>query len=262
MNNKELDSRMRQREYFHGIRIVPGNYAVIRVDGRSFSRFTNDRYEKPFDEVFCGHMVRTAAQLMIELRGVYAYTESDEISILIQPEWDLFDRELEKTVSVSAGIASAIFTLSCGESAHFDSRVWVGATADDVVDYFCWRQADASRNAISGYAYWTLRKAGLSAAKATSRLAKASVSDKNEVCFEHGINYNETPLWQRRGVGIYWEQYEKDGFNPITSQTVKAIRNRLKYDYELPMKEQYAGMIQGILLETLPISSNKITPQT
>jgi hypothetical protein len=35
-------------------------------------------------------------------------------------------RELEKLVSVSAGVASATFTKESGRSAHFDSRLWLG----------------------------------------------------------------------------------------------------------------------------------------
>src|SRR5207249_1656476 len=67
-----------------------------------------------------------------------------------------FDRKLEKVVSLSAGIASAAFTQACGVPVHFDSRVWLGADAALVVDYFRWRQADAARCALHGWCYWTL----------------------------------------------------------------------------------------------------------
>lgn len=41
-------------------------------------------------------MVETAKVLLSELDGIYAYTESDEISVWFPPDWDLFDRSLEK----------------------------------------------------------------------------------------------------------------------------------------------------------------------
>lgn len=85
-------------------------------------------------------MVAAAEALVVELEGSYAYTESDEISVLLSPRWDLFDRSVEKLVSVSAGIASAAFTHACGEPAHFDSRVWLGTGVSDVVDYFRWQR--------------------------------------------------------------------------------------------------------------------------
>lgn len=80
---------------------------IILVDGRGFSRFTKARYQKPFDPAFHALMVQTAAALLKELHGLYAFTESDEISVLFRPDWDLFDREVEKLVSLSAAVASA-----------------------------------------------------------------------------------------------------------------------------------------------------------
>jgi tRNA(His) 5'-end guanylyltransferase len=219
---------------------------VVRADGRSFTRFTEERFDKPFDERFSGHMVAAAEALVVEFDGLYAYTESDEISVLLSPRWDLFDRSVEKLVSISAGIASAAFTHACGEPAHFDSRGWLGTTASDVVDYFSWRQADAARCALNAWCYWTLRRAGGSAAAVTRRLEGTSVADKNELLFQHGVNFNDVPLWQRRGIGLAWETYTRDGFNPDTGQSVQVERRRLRVDRELPMKDDYRGSIAKI----------------
>jgi tRNA(His) 5'-end guanylyltransferase len=30
------------------------------------------------------------------------------------------------------------------------------------------------------------------------------VADKNELLFADGISFNEVPVWQRRGTGLYW----------------------------------------------------------
>lgn len=73
---------------------------VIRVDGRGFSSFTESRFDKPFDLKFHELMVQTTKVLLEELQGIYAYTESDEISILCPPQWNFFDRSLEKIVSI------------------------------------------------------------------------------------------------------------------------------------------------------------------
>jgi len=247
MNNDNFEERMRALEYFHSVRLVPHTWPVIRVDGRSFSRFTESRFEKPFDIRFRDIMIKTAQTLLKELQGIYAYTESDEISILFRPEWSLFDRELEKAVSVSAGIASSAFTLAWGEAAHFDSRIWLGTTKALVVDYFRWRQSDAGRCALNGWCYWTLRKSSKSVKEATAALESKSGAFKNELLFQHGINFNDLPSWQRRGVGLYWEEFEKEGYDPVKQIQVKAIRRRIKVDLELPLKEQYGRLIRGIM---------------
>ena len=166
MKGEESDRRMRALEYFRGVRLLPGTWPIIRLDGRGFHAFVDGRFERPFDERFRDLMVAAAQALLEELQGLYAYTMSDEISLLLPREWDLFDRRMEKAVSISAGIASAAFTHGAGEPAHFDSRIWLGADTDLVADYFSWRQGEAARNALHTWCYWILRKEGRDDGKA------------------------------------------------------------------------------------------------
>jgi tRNA(His) guanylyltransferase len=242
-----FEARMREGEYFHSLRLLPGAWAVIRVDGRGFSRLTETNFEKPFDPRMHEHMVGTASALLEEFQGVYAYTESDEISVAFPPQWSLFDRELEKIISLTAALASAEFSRRSGLRALFDSRVWMGAGLDDAVAYFRWRQEDAARCALNGWCYWTLRKKGLDVAAATAALEGATRSEKNELLFRAGINFNELPVWQRRGSGIYWEQFEKQGFNPVRKESVTALRWRVNVNDALPMKDEYGAFLRPLL---------------
>jgi tRNA(His) guanylyltransferase len=214
MDPNEFEARMRALEYFHSLRIIPGAWTVIRVDGRSFSRFTETGFEKPFDDRFHSYMVKTASALLEDLHGLYAYTESDEISVVFPPQWTLFDREVEKVVSISAGVASATFTHLAGVPVTFDSRIWVGVSQELVIDYFRWRQADAARCALNGWIYWTFRNDGKGVGEATAAMRRMTVAQKNETLFQHEINFNDLPLWQRRGTGAYFEIFEQTGYDP------------------------------------------------
>jgi hypothetical protein len=78
---------------------------------------------------------------------------------------------------------------------------------------------------------------------ATLMLHEKSVSDKNELLFQHGINFNNMPLWQRRGIGLHWEEYEKIGFDPVRHEEVKALRRRLKVERGLPVKDEYGRFV-------------------
>ncbi|GGJ41783.1 tRNA(His) guanylyltransferase Thg1 family protein [Deinococcus roseus] len=246
-NKQDLDVRMRQREVYHNLTLVPGMWAVVRLDGRSFSRFTQQFYQKPFDNRFKDAMVQTATALMKDLHGLYGWTSSDEISILLPPGWAGFGRSLEKTLSLSASLAGSTFSLQVGQAVQFDSRIWLGATLADVLDYFQWRQEDSARCALQGWAYWTLRQQGKTAQEVTQLLEGTDAAFKNELLFQQGINFNETPLWQRRGIGIYTAQVSKTGFNPILQQEVMVQRNVLVQKDDLPMKEAYRDFLGDLL---------------
>jgi tRNA(His) 5'-end guanylyltransferase len=170
--------------------------------------------------------------------------------VLLDPGLDLFGRGVEKLVSISAGIATAAFTHAVGEPAHFDARLWVGVGVPDVIDYFSWRQADAARCALNGWCYWTLRQAGHSRQQATAALDRASTADKNEMLFGHGINFNDLPTWQRRGIGLSWETYGRPGYDPVRRIEVTATRRRIAVDRELPMKAAYRDFLQRLCADT------------
>lgn len=247
MRMSDLESEQRAREYFHGLTVLPGAWIVIRVDGRSFSRFTAEHFKKPFDAIFSRHMTDTAAALLKELQGIYAYTESDEISVLLPRSFALFGRNVEKLVSVSAGVASAAFTSVARVAAHFDSRIWVGTCDDDVLDYFSWRQADAARCGLNGWAYWALRRDGATAKEATAQLLSLGTSAKNELLFARGVNFNDVPAWQRRGTGLVWETFGKVGVNPVTGEAVTATRRRHAVLDDLPIKQEYRDWLRRLI---------------
>lgn len=74
-----------------------------------------------------------------------------------------------------------------------------------------------------------------------------SVADKNELLYKYGINYNDVPMWQKRGVGLYYHIMNKEGFNPLTKEKVTVKRNVLYVDYELPCRDEYEGFIDSLL---------------
>jgi tRNA(His) 5'-end guanylyltransferase len=90
------------------------------------------------------------------------------------PGENAFGRKTRKYNSILAGEASAAFSLAIGRKSGFDCRMIPLPNISKVKDYFFWRQEDASRNALNSWCYWTLRKEGSSAAKATELLSGQS----------------------------------------------------------------------------------------
>jgi tRNA(His) 5'-end guanylyltransferase len=251
MKFDDLDQKMRVFETAHDLCVLPGLHMVARLDGRSFTRLTKEvhQFEAPFDPRFRDLMLDTAEYLMSAcgFSLVYGYTESDEISLLFGLEENSFGRKTRKVISVLAGEASAKFSLLLGAIASFDCRISQLPSLDLVVDYFRWRNEDAHRNALNAHCYWLLRKQGKSVVEATATLKGISIADKKELLIRHGVNFNDLPSWQKRGVGLYWEGYDSPAENPITGEKEIARRRRIHRDLELPMKDDYSAFLRSLI---------------
>ena len=250
MKFDELDQKLRVYETAHDFCVPPHIYMVARLDGRGFTKLTKEThaFERPFDARFRDMMVETVQHLMgCGFKVIYGYTESDEISLLFGLREDAFSRKLRKYHSVLAGEASAKFSTLLGDVGVFDCRVAQLPRPQLVVDYFRWRHEDAHRNALNAHCYWLLRGQGKSVKEATHHIAGKSTGFKNELLFENGINFNDLPSWQKRGVGLYWEDSEKEGWNPKTEERVITTRKHIKVDDELPIGDAYDDFVRGIL---------------
>jgi len=251
MKFDELDEKMRVFETAHDLCVLPGLYMVARLDGRSFTRLTKEvhQFEAPFDVRFRDMMLATAEHLMVGcgFNITYAYTQSDEISLLFALDENGFQRKLRKLHSILSGEASAKFSLLLGSVAVFDCRISQLPSVTHVIDYFRWRNEDAHRNALNAHGYWLLRKQGKAVGEATAGMKGLSVAQKNELLFQNGVNFNDLPLWQKRGSGLYWEEYERPAENPITGAKVVALRRRVRQDLELPMKDDYSTFLHKLV---------------
>lgn len=250
MKFDDFDAAMRVYETANDRSVPPGLYLVARLDGRNFSRLTKEVYQfqAPFDERFRDYMVETVKHLMnCGFKIVYGYTESDEISLLFDLHETSFARKHRKYNSILAGEASAKMSLQLGGTAAFDCRLCELPNRKLVVDYFRWRAADAHRNSLNAHCYWKLRQDGHSPGAATRKLTHLSVEEMNELLFSYGLNFNDLPAWQKRGIGFYWENAIKEGYNPKSGEVVEVTRRRLTVDLQLPLKDDYAALLSTIL---------------
>ncbi|MEA1893736.1 MAG: tRNA(His) guanylyltransferase Thg1 family protein [Euryarchaeota archaeon] len=232
---------------------------IIRVDGRSFKNLLQRHgFEKPFDRRFASAMAG-ATESLFQQSGLYpvvAYTFSDEINILFRDVLP-FDGRIEKLVSVVPSSISSALTRSLKISPiAFDGRV-IPLHPGQIIEYLVWRQAEAWRNCINGYGHYTLRSDGLSGKEAASRMLGLRASDIHELCFQHGINLGKVPLWQRRGVLVYWEEYTKPGYDPVRDIEVVVNRKRVTQNWDLPIfASDEGGVMVRELVEELCVGSD------
>jgi tRNA(His) guanylyltransferase len=255
MKFDDLDKKMRVYETANDQYVLPGIHMVARLDGRSFTHLAREvqHYEAPYDIRFRDSMVSTMEYLISEsgFQVEYGYTQSDEMSLLFHAGENTFNRKIRKYISILAGECSAKFSLLINGQACFDCRISQLPREEDVIDYFRWRSEDAQRNALNAHCYWKLRGEGVRPEAATSQLSGMSIPAKNEFLFQRGINFNDLPTWQKRGIGIYWEEYKKVAWNPMTKSQVVAHRRKLKTNLELPRGDEYSQLILEILRDGL-----------
>lgn len=87
----------------------------------------------------------------------------------------------------------------------------------------------------------------MSVPEAVRQLDRSTASAKSELLTRHGVTFDKVPAWRCRGVGIYWQAYEKEGYDPIMQRPVVARRRRLAINMELPMNEAYDALPRRIM---------------
>lgn len=258
MNFDALDRQMRSFEQSLDRCMLQGIYIVARLDGHGFTRLTKREWDldKPFDIRFRDYMIATLRRLMdCGFRIIYGYSQSDEISLLFHLEESTFGRKERKLLSILASEASVAFSMASGKHAVFDCRLVPLPDEQHVIDYFRWRQEDAHRNSLNAYCYWLLRADGLSAREAQQRISGFSNAQKNELLIAHDIHFNNLPSWQKHGVSMYYTDVEKEGFNPVTRQSVSCLRRTLLLVDELPVGSFYSAFLSQILSRNRTLDS-------
>ncbi|MDF2955766.1 tRNA(His) guanylyltransferase Thg1 family protein [Candidatus Alkanophaga liquidiphilum] len=232
---------MKEREVFAEIRApLP---LIIRVDGRNFHRFLEKKgFQKPYDKRFAEAMAN-ATELFFKKSGFHpelAYIFSDEVSFFFRTV--PFNGRVEKLDSVVASFFSSAFTIIFGadEPLSFDARV-IPICEHELVKYLAWRQAEAWRNHVNAYGYYTLRREGLSGEEAQKMLRGMKASEIHEFLFSKGINVAETPAWQRRGILVAWEKYEKVCFDARSGKNTRIVRKKLVQLWDIPIFKTEEG---------------------
>lgn len=248
-----LGERMKGYESCYDIRVPARTYVIIRLDGKNFSKYTK-MFEKPFDDILSNTMDVATMRLCEYLNPKFAYTQSDEISLVftdienIESEL-IFDGKVQKLASISASKITAAFNktmlrllatfkykpdelmqkITTGDFAEidavFDARVFIIPDFREVSNYFIWRQQDCTRNSVSMAA---------SANFSHKVLEGKSSEEKQEMLFkEKGINWNNYATKYKRGVVIKRENIWVDGQNGEQVQ-----RSKWLPDYNTPIFTQ------------------------
>ena len=234
-----LGDRMKWYESVPRTRLVPKTPVLARLDGKAFHTFTRGM-DKPVDWRMQRCMWAAAKHLCENIQGCrLAYVQSDETTLLLvdyesikSEAW--FDYEIQKMCSVSASLATVAFLDAYlrefpgrGSLPTFDARFW-NLPPQEVTNAFIWRQQDATRNSIA-----CLAQAHFSHAELHGKDARAM----QDMLFQQkGINWNDCPVPQKRGVCLVRESYTAP--NPHEPGAPDVVRARWIVDEDIPVFTQ------------------------
>lgn len=233
----DIAERMKSYEHTWRRRLMPKTPIILRLDGKAFHSYLaplKDRYDFEFSHL----MQQVTLHLQSEIQGcVFGYTQSDEISLLIC-DWQTYQTQQpyggvqNKLESISAAMATGYFNFIKGrldyikdvkhDYAMFDSRAF-SLPVNEVVNYFIWRQQDATRNSINvlGQMYFSAKQ-----------LQGKSVNAVQDMVFKkHDINWNDLDSWKKRGVCTY--QGIVDVEPPIFTQEREYIERHMIFTEEI-----------------------------
>lgn len=216
-----LVNRMKTYEDVSRIHLMRRNPVIIRLDGKSFTTWTND-LDRPFDDTFIAIMANTMKFLCDNIQGaVFAYSQSDEISILLRDYdngWSSAwcDNDVQEIVSISASLATGMFNKLAADAfedkplAFFDAKVF-SLPKDEVVNYFIWRQDDAVSKSIRRVAAHYLGH-DVVHGKSNHELQDMLMS------MDVPVNWNDYPVHKKRGMCYNTISNKVDPHIPVFSQ--------------------------------------------
>lgn len=201
MDNTEFAKRMKKYEKEETQTQFDTNLPIIiRLDGKGFSKFTKP-FARPFDFNFRDIMARTAVYVMNNCGGSLCYTQSDEISIIIDRPDVFFNGKKHKIISVLASMATSFFTIEAMKlwPEHvkntvpvFDCRAFNVPSRDEAINSILWRQKDCIRNAVSMLGHYHFSKSDMhkksaSEVRSMLKLRKDIDWDSVDNAFRYGI---------------------------------------------------------------------------
>ncbi|KAJ3122223.1 hypothetical protein HK100_012080 [Physocladia obscura] len=229
----------------------------LRLDLKGFSTQSKQLFpDKKYSPLFATAMHNTMLALMTEMHAVHGFTQSDEITLLLKPNYNEtravynphpFGGKRDKLVSLSASFASVVLMQqlirlgvplpfmsesqiemdkenmkdsSWRPTVHFDARAASWDSEKDAFQLILWRAQDCTVNGLSD----AVHKSNLPGKKGLTLLNSV---EKVKVLHENGL----LPLEDHQAHGVYVQRQRHliDAVDQKTGENLTVDRGVLVY---------------------------------
>jgi tRNA(His) 5'-end guanylyltransferase len=148
-------------------------------------------------------MRETTKWLVGETNACIGYTQSDEITLVYYSEnynsQVFFNGNHQKMVSTLSALTTLKFYQELDKfelgykqvlNPHFDCRVWNVPNKEEAANLILWRENDATRNSI---------QMAVRSVYSQKEIQNKNCSELQEMLFQKGINWNDYPVFFKRG---------------------------------------------------------------
>lgn len=215
-----LGGRIKSYEAQYNQKVLRNLPMIVRLDGRAFHTFTRGMC-RPYDINMSKLMIYTMNSLVEAFSPKIAYVQSDEISLLFTADNEKselpFIGKVNKINSIFAAITSVYFDrykkiyFPCFDKVEsFDCRTFSVPSKEEACNYFLWRERDATKNSISMAAQ---------SMYSNKELLNKNQSHMQEMLFQKGVNWNDYPIFFKRGTWARKVNVEKINPQDMTTYT-------------------------------------------
>lgn len=201
---KDIEAKVNMYEEASKMKLMSGLPIICRLDGSSFSTFTKGLVS-PYDIRLTNLMIECCKYLVEYTNAKIGFVGSDEISLIIyEPDLNtqpIYNGRIEKILSELPAKLSVRFNKllpkylpeKVDKEPYFDCKVWNVPTIEDAINCLWMREESVFKNAITmaSLNYYSHKE-----------LECKNGSEKQEMLFQKGINFNDYPVEFKRGVYI------------------------------------------------------------
>jgi tRNA(His) 5'-end guanylyltransferase len=238
MKLNDLATRMKEYENVSKTFLTRRMPFIVRLDGQAFHTFTKG-LRKPFDEILHNTFIVSAVYLLQHIQGAkLAYSQSDEISILITDFDNInteayFNKNVQKIVSTTASLLTNIFNhtyqqeLNNFKNTKLKNIPIIGDLTHEQKQLLEYYEKAGSKNVatfdsrvfvlpkeeVCNYFIWRQQDCVRNSINGLGQVffSHKELQNKNtdtiqEMLFqEHIINWNDYPTVQKRGFCVFYD---------------------------------------------------------
>lgn len=245
----ELGDSIRAKEQ-PSLAVAPGSATIsFRCDGTGFNKFTKALraaavMQAGYSQDLANMMQACCKALMEKFNGYAAYTQSDELTVLVdaasvvrgKQECHVYGGRIQKLCSLAAATVTARFqyelmllckknnvdvteVLVADKLPTFDCRIGVFDTREEALALILWRAYDCGVNSVSDAVFH-------SGIRERKRMMKLNTAEKLAWLNEHKML--PLPINQREGAFFVKRKRVFDGTNKKTGEAVRYLRGKIE----------------------------------